>query len=350
MKIGGLARTMDMFNNNEEINVLLLGASGVGKSHFVNKYLPGAARVFEGPQHKNHNLSRTTLELTYYRYNNHLLIDSPGMFDQFIDDYDKSCEQLENFLKQVNQVDYILLCISATKGSIRSVDYEIMRVVNTFNHLHNNLIIYITKMDLLDENEQRKFMSNYNNHHLFRGFKTFVPMGCINSSDVTSKTSILEYMSTKNKKTQRKILEESMYIPKINEIQAEMLNNNLYPPDYKKFNTGLNYKKMIIIFIIIVIIGGILTNPMIIPFALIICPIIFVVWYVDEETCNVPHNNVLNINLIKLNNVSKKYAPIRTIINYKSGKKFYEGTMYGNNFNQGIFYKETGEVLYEKIL
>ena len=342
---------MEIFNNNKEINVLLVGSQGVGKSHFVNKYLPGAARVFEGPQHKNHTLSRTTLELTYYRYNNHILIDSPGWFDQCIDDYNKACEQLENFLKQINQVDYVLFCISATKGAIRNIDYEMMRVINTFNHLHNNLIIYITKMDLLDENEQRKFMSNYNNHHLFRGFKTFVPEGCINNVNMTIKTSILDIMNIKNKRTQRKILEENVYIPKINEIQTEMLNNNLYPLDYKKFNNGFNYnKKMIAIFALIFIIGGLLTNPMVIVFTLIICPVIFLVWYVDEEIYNIPYNNILNINLIKLNNVSKNYAPIKTIINYKSGKKFYEGTMYGNNFNQGIFYKENGEILYEKIL
>ena len=341
---------MEIFNNNKEINVLLLGASGVGKSHFVNKYLPDAARVFEGPQHKNNNLNRTTLELTYYKYNNHILIDSPGMFDQVIDDYELSCNQLENFLKQINQVDYILLCISATKGSIRAVDYEIMRVINTFSHLHNNLIIYITKMDLLDENEQRKFMSNYNNHHLFRGFKTFVPTGCINNANVAPKTSILECMNIKNKKTQHKILEENFYIPKINDIQTEMLNNNLYPLDYKKFDTGINYATYITIFVIFSIIVGLLINIMILPFIIILSIIAYCICYFDRNGDLTPIVVSANISLIKLNSVSKTCVPIRTIINYKSGKKFYEGTMYGNNFNQGIFYKENGEVLYEKIL
>lgn len=345
-----IIRNMNIFNNNEEINVLILGSQGVGKSYFVNRYLPGAARVFEGPQHKNTRLSRTTPDITYYRYNNHLLIDSPGLFDCHVNDYEMSCDQLERFLKYVNQVDYVLFCISATKESIRSVDCEIMRVINNFSYLHNNLIIYITKMDLLDENEQRKFISNYNNHHLFRGIKTFTQTGCIYNSNATTKPSILDYMNTKNKKTQHKILEENLYIPKINEIQTEMMNNNLYPIDYKKFDIGFEYKKMVIILMIISIVGGILTNPIIIPFIIILGPLIYCIYYFDEKAEFIPSEKVANIRLIKLNNVSKNLAPIRTVINYKSGKKFYEGTMYGNTFNQGIFFKETGEVLYEKIL
>lgn len=341
---------MEILNNSEEINVLLLGASGVGKSHFINRYLPSAAIVFEGIQHKNNNLSRTTMDINYHKYNNHILIDSPGMFDNLIDDYEKSCDQLENLLKQINQVDYIILCISATKGDIRSVDLEIMRVISKFSYLLNNLIIYITKMDLLDENEQRKFMGNYNNNHIFRSFKTYVPAGCINNSNITQKTTLFGCMNMKNKRTQNKILEENIYIPKINEIQTEMLKHKLYPLDYKKFDMGINYRKIISIAIIISIIGGILTDPIIIPFAAIVIIVIACGFYLDEKAEFVPSKTISNIKLIKLNNIQKNYSPINTIIYYKSGGKFYEGTMYGNNFNQGIFYKENGELLYEKIL
>jgi len=145
-------------------NILLVGVSGVGKSSLINCFIPNAAKTFEGDQYTQ-SLSRTTTDISYYDYNFEnqecILIDTPGVFDHVLQSFDKSCLHLENILKEVDYIDYVWFCISATKDKIREIDIEAKKVLNKFPHLLSRTSVIITKCDLLDQISMPNFINTY---------------------------------------------------------------------------------------------------------------------------------------------------------------------------------------------
>ena len=59
-------------------------------------------------------------------------------------------------------------------------------------------------------------------------------------------------------------------------------------------------------------------------------------------------NNKITLKLLQLDNKGNNNILIQDKIYYASGKLFFDGTLYGNTFNLGKFYKEDGSLLYHK--
>lgn len=300
-----------MFKVN--FNILVLGAKGVGRSYFIEKCKSNLnidPDVFGGK---------------------HILIDTPGI---------QNVTELENILKQVNQVDYVILCISATKeGNIREIDLRTLDIISEFDHLLNNLIVHITKMDLLNDYERRRFMNNYEKKYQFKNFEVF------------SEEESFNDMNTKCERTQQKILEDKFYKTFIDKIQQQMKIYNLYPPEYKKYDTSDSFiKPFICASVVFLFIMFLRTEDMEFMFYLFIATV-FALLFVFCLEYLAKNDTSLNIRLIRLIDAPEVVDQINVTLYYKkTGRVFYEGTMFGNVFDIGTFYKETGEVLYEKIL
>lgn len=306
--------------SKDNFNILVLGAAGVGRSYFIEKCVSNSKvdpDVYTNVDPDLFGCAR-------------ILIDTPGI---------QNVTELETLLKRVNQVDYVILCISATKeGHIREIDLRTLDIISEFDHLLNNLIVHITKMDLLDDYERRRFMNNYEKKYQFKNFKIF--------SEKSFNT-----MNTKCERTQQQILEDKFYRTFIDKIQQQMKIYNLYPPEYKKYDTSDSFiKPFICASVVFLFIMFLRTEDMEFMFYLFIATV-FALLFVFCLEYLAKNDTSLNIRLIRLIDAPEVVDQINVTLYYKkTGRVFYEGTMFGNVFDIGTFYKETGEVLYEKIL
>lgn len=305
-------------NNLSELNVLFLGTSQVGKSTLINKILGKEVNI-----KTNKNNKSVTQAIIYYNYENFKLIDAPGIYDDENNSYEKSWYHIRKVLLQVNKVDYIILCISASKHEIRDIDITTLSVLNNFKYMKDRVFIYITKSDLLDNTQYNNFMNKYRLNNYFKDMPTFI--GYNNHSLIYKKDNLYDnsnmfnFMTYEHNRLQKDEIDDLFHVPLINNIQKYMVNNNLYPLNYNNYISNwftrlFNYGKTYNVF------------------------------------DNYDKIFSFNIKLIELKNVNDKNSIINTIIyyDYDDINKFYEGSLYGNKFHIGTFYFKSGEILYEK--
>lgn len=360
-----------------EYNVFVMGSCSVGKSTLINKFIPNVARVNDDYV-GNQNIRRTTTDISYYSMPkngtmNVTFIDSPGLFDQIIISYESCCEHLEHIFKEVKFIDYVIFCISASKHGIRKIDLESLKILHNFpTFLKDRTFIYITKTDLLDDVENANFRRHCYNNELINRYKIF------NSDKIENNSSLMNMFTSKNPRNLCNIIEEQHKIPIIEKLQLEMISNNLYSNGYLKYEKPyINHKKNLLFTVcalqIIALIYlafsnnfgllGILLSFIVSGSVLIIlymaidvsimCGVSFLTHINQKYTFKYRKYGLdyeIQIKLCKINSVFHNNAPIEDTIFYASGECFFRGTLYGNSFNQGIFYNKDGSILYEKKL
>lgn len=344
-------------------NILLLGTTGVGKSTLINKFVDDAAEVYV--KHDKHDfiqgLNKTTLDIKYHQYEDLNLIDCPGIFDNELNSVEKSCQYLEYVLSQIKYVDYVIVCISATFDTIRPIDKYVFSVLSNFKNLLDKYVIYITKSDLVDKKNYNLFVTRiWSYHQIYLN-------GKYHRIDIfDNHMKMIDNIKNKLKlcynryciKEHNQLLDKEM----INYLQNYMINYNLYSTEYKQYNNEdkLNMYNVILFGIIIVMFGMFIN--IVVGIILLVLISIGIIIYISFNKLEIKENIInlkytiynvdkfISLKLVKLNNVINNTTPINTNIYYGTGQLFYTGTMYGNTFNQGIFYNLDGSILYKKIL
>lgn len=308
--------------SDQSFNVVLASVSGAGKSHFINKYL-GIDKAKEG--NKN-NVNRTTNAVSMYQLGNINLYDSPGVYEVTCHTEELIKEYFQNIFKKINQIDYLIVVIPASNHGLRNVDLLTLLVLSEFSALKNRIIVYISKTDLVSN---RSLLNGYfdkvKKQMPIKDCKIYVDEYSITPGIISLKSNelerIFETITSKNPNTITNSLEADNIIPWINKVQQNMIDNNLYPPNYV-----VNYN------------GGFLRR-------------LFLSLVSDKAMPHyVPNNNKL-ITLTLFDSkgeVTSRLIKNRDVIRYNNGEIFYSGTFHGNNFDIGTFYDLNGEVLYEK--
>lgn len=100
------------------VNIALIGNSRVGKSSFIKKYLAVDQTNKIKIQNNNNVLSSTTRVISAYQCESNILYDTKGIYETSLISYESCCRSLERTLREINQIDYIIFCIQATKRGI----------------------------------------------------------------------------------------------------------------------------------------------------------------------------------------------------------------------------------------
>lgn len=306
-------------NKSIQYNVLFTSVSQTGKTTAINNYVSnkGEAGCLE-------NNSAMTNRIMKYDYGNIKLIDTIGTYDAYNNDYTKSWHLIRTQLQTVNDVDYVVLCIQATKHGIRDIDITNKKVLDSFIHLNRRVIVYITKTDFLDQQQFNNFIIAYINHGSFNDCFTFTGPNN-HRMDVKSpilyslsedKDLIFSVMNSKSDRTQKNYIDDNINIPHINHVQKYMIENNLYPDQYIKYDIGS--------------------------------------WFFEKWNnlrlykFNYYSEPCYEIRLRKIDQTSTDDAIVNCVIEYASGKIFFDGRMYGSRFHIGTFYYEDGSIMYKK--
>lgn len=146
----GEAAEKEAFENKEKLNVIIFGATGVGKSTLINTFF-GSEKVKAG---KGRPVTQH-LEKIELPKNGVTLWDTKGIESQ---DYKNTIEQLKNELKQsfdtgseLDDVPHLgWLCMDASGGRIEDRDMELIRIIRDYNL---PLVIVFTKVTA-DEHEE----------------------------------------------------------------------------------------------------------------------------------------------------------------------------------------------------
>lgn len=325
---------------SQNVNVLITGVFAAGKSTLIKRFIPDCEidihKTTKGPLAKR---DYVTVSINEYQCGNHTLIDTPGLYTEHVNTHLKSCEFLERVLIKIKYLHYVILVLPATEFGIRKIDLEMLRVLLEFKHLMNKIVIYISKTDLLDEDQLATFMNEYKNVNILAKFPTYIPNMNVkegrvytspNRADITELNYqilgiMLQNLHYRPVRHEQSELNTHINIPIIKQIQQHMINLNLYSPNYAEYSSG---KKKLWITKLIYGDG------------------------VENKNSYIPYKKFVSTNIVvkvvNIDNVTISNQIIYDTIYYESGKKFYEGTLYGNVFNVGTFYKETGEVFYEK--
>lgn len=125
---------------SQNINILVTGVMGVGKSTFIKRFMPDSDilvhRSMKGAIHSK------TCDIYKYQYGNFTFIDSPGLYDNFTGEHIKCCEVLERTLKKIKILHYVIFVISATSKGIRHIDLKMLDILLEFKHLLPKMIVY----------------------------------------------------------------------------------------------------------------------------------------------------------------------------------------------------------------
>jgi GTPase SAR1 family protein len=310
-------------NELTSLYCILLGVSGSGKSNFVRNCVVNND-IQVGDVDK---VSRTTNQIVGYKYKNITLFDTPGVFDNLTHNDKLIKSHIETIFRKIKKIDYILLCIPATKHGVREVDILTKKTLNRYKSLQGRIFVYISKTDLLGREQLNTYIRAYQSCTLFQSCKTF--MGAYGvyqsiysiSASPVGKDIIFNFMEYKNPKTTEEMIEDDIMLPFINSIQNYLLNHNLYPVNYKVNDTNSWLTKKFFNTIII------------------------------ENTQILDPTTDIKVILTLYNsggNVASKMIKNKDIIRYANGNIFYDGTLHGNIFDIGKFYHEDGELMYDK--
>jgi len=294
--------------------VLILGACGVGKSTFINKYLDNdQAKILHESRKQLCGVARTTTSINRYRASDYELIDSPGLFDHISAlGENLSASDLESILDNIANIDYIVICISMnTFLGVNQVDTKVKQIIDIYNFPKDRTLIYITKSDLLNPIQRHNFMVNYKNNPSFTGYKTFTwePVGHSNIGILSNDRYIIfRYITSNYNISFTDLINDKLNIPVIKTIQKYMIDHELYPPSYKKYYDEANW------------------------FYKMFCN-------TSVSISAMRHKKVtFDLELTQLKGIRNNMIPYYDTVYYKSGYKFYEGTFIGNNFHMGTFY------------
>lgn len=325
---------------SQNINVLITGVFAAGKSTLIKRFIPDCD-IDIHPTTKGFLAKRNqvTESINRYQHGDHTLIDTPGLYTELVNTHIKSCEYLERILIKIEYLHYVIFVLPATEFGVRSIDLEMLKVLLEFKHLANKIVVYISKTDLLDVDQLGTFISDYKKIHTLRTFPTYIPNMNVregrvytfpNRANITEINYelldiMLQNMPYKHVRHEQSEINTHINIPIIKDIQRYMTLNNMYSPNYIEYSSGKSKW-----WITKLLLGD----------------------GVENRTSNINYkkftNNIIFIKLVNITSVTIPNQLIYDTIYYPSGKKFYEGTLYGNIFNVGTFYKETGEVFYEK--
>lgn len=316
------------------IRVWLTGVMGSGKSTFISRFVPDidikTHQSMKGPLSK---IGSLTDDIYEYDYENYTFIDSPGLYDNQINTHIKSCEFLERILLKIKKMHYVILVINATELGVRLIDLKMLNVLLEFKHLTPKIMVYIAKTDLLDKEQLAYFITQYKLQSQFNKFQVYIPNKHINETRVhtypnrasitefNSMKVILDNMPIKPIRTELVELNGHFNISIINEVQKNLIENNRYGYAYAEYGYKLNWFTKLI-------------------------------WGTNEVVTNILvkkfEEKRIRLQVVHLENVSIPNNLTYDIIRYESGKVFYQGTLYGNIFNVGTFFTESGEILYNK--
>lgn len=348
----------------------ILGNQRVGRSTLINHYIPNAIKISESDQLLP--ISEADKSIHYYKvYDNTkkdiTFVDTPSIFNQHTTSLIEAINNIEYIFDRVNNLDYIILCISATKHGIREIDLEVLKILYKISHaLWNRIFIYITKTDLLNDLENDKFMKSYLNNNIVSLSKIFSYKDIDNIN-----TSFVKFLTSKNIYSWHDIMEMEYKIPIINKLQSEITCNKLYTKKYIQKHSSGYYKNIenILYFILLILVSYILFTYNSGILNIISCLIIIVrmfthiKWLINnlcfsskydnqsKVTCS--YREILDFTIILYENINEgvyKHKYIEDSIFYSSGELFFKGTLYGNQFNKGIFYNKDGTIFYEKKL
>lgn len=315
-----------MVGGNDELTNLycsLIGVSGSGKSHFVRNCVANN-NIQVGDSDK---VSRTTNQIIGYRYKNITLFDTPGVFDNVIHNDKLIKSHVETMFRKIKKIDYVLLCIPATKHGVREVDILTKKSLDRFKSLQGRIFVYISKTDMLGREQLNAYIKAYRACASFQHCTTFMGehgmypnIHSINSSPV-GRDIVFNFMEYKNPKTTEEMIEDDVVLPFINNIQNYLKDNNLYPVNYKvnDSNSWLHNKFF----------NSIITEN---------------TQILDPTT----DNKVILTLYYSGGNVTSKMIKNKDIIRYANGNIFYDGTLHGNIFDVGKFYHDDGELMYDK--
>lgn len=305
--------------------VLILGACGVGKSTFINKYLDNnQAKILHENRAHLAGIARQTTSINRYRASDYELIDTPGLFDNMSAvGIEGSSEDLERILDNIKHIDYIIICISVNKLSgVSLVDSKVKKIIDSYDFPKNRTFIYLTKSDMLNRMQRDCFIANYQTNPLFKNHKTFI-WEDISCNDIEillyDRYKIFRYITSNYNIEITDIIDDKFNMPVIKKIQKYMIDHELYPPSYKKYYDEANW------------------------FYKLFCDAYFSISAFKHKNIN------FELKLTQLKGIKNNMIPFYDTIYYKSGNKFYEGTFVGNNFHIGTFYyDDTQAKLYHK--
>lgn len=135
---------------NEEINVLIVGETGVGKSSTISALFGGSLidKIDCGQK-------PMTMEIEKYSLGNLIIWDTPGLGDNTEKD-EIHAEKIEKLLKQKNAkgeflIDVVLVIVNASNRAMDST-FKIIKNVVRPNMKDENIVIGVNKIDLALDN------------------------------------------------------------------------------------------------------------------------------------------------------------------------------------------------------
>ena len=360
------------------MKVLIVGTFGVGKSTFVkeirNKFTTPSENIDVADPETICQINRTTQDIQditfYYGGNEITMYDSPGMFDLLIDTFEKSCIHAERILKQVESFNAIILCISSNNFDIRDIDKSVVEIFKYFPKIWEKIIVVVTKTDMIDKDTSKIFFQKCRCDATMSNFPIY------DKYDIDSLlTKITSDRIYQNEIKSQDLIDNAIIIPLIDDVKKEMEINNLYPDNYENdlYNSisclTITLATLGLVMIFIGFIVAFLSTMTIFPIVSIVIGVSLLFLFLLSFWYNINHRyyeykmyfnkyyeknyHITNGNFIKLSKIHRKIPNTqikRVVIKYDNDKTFYEGTMFGNVFERGMFYYPNGDFMYVKNL
>lgn len=362
----------NFYSNFEYTRILVLGVLHVGKSTLINeitgrndKNLHNHAKTLDDVQ--GDDMTMTTRDTSNFfvsiKDKNYIFVDSPGAFDIINDSMEKSCIHIENILRKVGFIDYIWICIAVDRRGIRQVDLKVIEAISRFPQFSNRIRIIVTKCDTIHQTELNNFVRQCMSNRLIKNYKFYTKndptYGALNYNSRT--TDIFKNDDFDGTLDCNHIINHNIIYPILTQMKNVMIENNYFPIDYEK-NVKKNTKKSNVVLgitifasLIVVLIYSLIISNLIGVFLSLVFIIIFIFGlnnkYVKtiDVRCGIKNYrwNDESIIMKHVKDPISNHSLINTKIYYSSGELFYEGTLFGNEFDKGKYYYKNGDIMFE---